>query len=155
MKNLIGVMVVLFASVVFGQQMNDKMKDHQRPRDMKMNLKQQLNLSAEQEKKIDELRSSLVEKMIKLNADLDLKELEMKKLSSSENLTRSDMIKLTNDIGVIKNNIALARVNHQMDVYEILDNTQRKIWMEKQEMFGGIKDKMKNKMKDKMRGRRN
>jgi hypothetical protein len=47
-----------------------------------MNLKQQLNLSEDQEKKIEGLRLSQEETMIKLRSDLELKELEMRKLKS-------------------------------------------------------------------------
>jgi Spy/CpxP family protein refolding chaperone len=84
--------------------------------------------------------------MIKFRTDLELKELEMRKLKSSEKFSRSAMINLTKEISAIKNDIALSRTNHQMDVYDLLDESQRKIWLDKQDQLGHMKHKMKNKM---------
>lgn len=155
MKNLILVLSVLFAIIIFNPQIYSQKGDNQRQKDFKMNLKAQLNLTEEQEKKIDALRLSYEENLIKLNSELDLKELDMKKLLSSENITRSEMINLTKELISIRNDIALARTNHQMDVYDLLDSAQRKIWIEKMEKFGDMKKGMKDKMKNKMQGRRN
>jgi hypothetical protein len=111
-----------------------------------MNLKQQLNLSEDQEKKIEGLRLSQEETMIKLRSDLELKELEMRKLKSSDKLSRSEMINITKEISAVKNDMALTKTNHQMDVYDLLDENQRKIWLDKQEKIGHMKHKMKDKM---------
>ena len=155
MKNLILALSVLFAITIFNPQIYAQKKDNQRQKNLKMNLKTQLNLTEEQEKKIDALRLSYEENLIKLNSELDLKELDMKKLLSSENITRTEMINLTKELSAIRNNIALARTNHRMDVYDLLDGAQRKIWMEKMEKFGDMRKGMKDKMKNKMQRRRN
>lgn len=147
MKNLILALSVLFAITIFNSQIYSQKENNQQPKNLRMNLKAQLNLSEDQEKKIDVLRLSYEENLIKLNSDLDLKELDMKKLLSSDNITRTEMINLTKDINAIRNDIALARINHQMDVYDLLDSAQRKIWMEKKEKFGDMKKGMKDKMK--------
>lgn len=155
MKNLILGFALLFAITIFNSQIYSQKRDHHGPRDFKMELKKQLNLTEEQEKKIEDLRLSHEEKVIKFKSELELKELEMRKLRASENVSRDAMINLTKEISAIRNDMALARTNHQMDVYELLDTTQRKVWMDKQEMFGEMKDKMRNKMMDKKRDRRN
>jgi Spy/CpxP family protein refolding chaperone len=116
-----------------------------------MDLKEQLNLSEDQEKKIEALKLSQEEKMIKLKSEMELKDLEMRKLKSSDKFSRTEIIDLTKDINAIKNEMALARTNHQMDVYDLLDENQRKIWLDTQENFGH----MKHRMKEKMRERRN
>ena len=113
-------------------------------------LKERLNLTDEQENKIESLRLSHEEAMIKLRADLELKELEIRKIRSGDNLSRDEMIRITKEISAIKNEMALARVNHQMDVYDILDANQRKIWMETQDKFGHMKNRMMDKMRDRM-----
>jgi hypothetical protein len=74
----------------------------------------------------------------------------MKKLISSENISRAQMLSLTKELNVIKNEIALARTNHKMDVYEILDNNQKKIWMEQRKGFERMKDKIKNRKKERI-----
>ena len=85
---------------------------------------------------------------LELKIDNIIKELEMRKLKSSEKFSRSAMINLTKEISTIKNDITLARANHQMDVYDLLDESQRKIWLDKQNQFGHMKHKMRNKMQE-------
>lgn len=151
MKKLIIVLSVLFAITALNQQLFAQKKDNPRSRDYRGDLKEQLNLSEDQEKKIETLRLSNKEDMIKFKSDLELKELEIRKLKSSDKLSRNEMINLTKEMNEIKNQIALTRTNHQMDVYDLLDDSQRKVWLDKQEEVG----QMKNRIKDKMRGKRN
>jgi Spy/CpxP family protein refolding chaperone len=151
MKKLIFVLIVLFTTVSINQDGYSQKRDNPRLKDFRMDLKSQLNLSEDQEKKIEALRLTKEESMIKLRSDLELKELEIRKLKSSDKFSRSEMINLTKDINSIKNDMALTRVNHQMDVYELLDENQKKIWLDKQDQFGN----MKHRIKDKMRERRN
>ncbi|MFZ1281128.1 MAG: hypothetical protein WAR59_09840, partial [Ignavibacteriaceae bacterium] len=132
MKNLIYVLVILFAVSFGGQDTYSQKKNNKRQNEYRKELKENLNLTDEQEKKIQELRNSHQEVMIKYSADLDLKELELKKLKQNDNVSRNDLINLTKELSAIKNEIALAKVNHQMDVYENLDANQKKIWMEQQ-----------------------
>ena len=146
MKNLIFVLVVLFAFSFVGQDSYSQKQNNKRQNEYRKELKEKLNLTDEQEKKIQELRNAHQEVMIKYNADLDLKELELKRLKQNDNVSRNDLINLTKELSAIKNEIELAKVNHQMDVYENLDANQKKIWMEQQSKFGFMKDKMKNKM---------
>lgn len=148
MKNLVLVLSILFAIAVLNPEIYSQKKDHSRSREFHMNLREELNLSEDQEKKIEGLRLNHEEDMIKFRSDIELKELEMHKLKSSEKFSRSAMIDLTKEVSTIKNNMALARVNHQMDVYDLLDESQRKTWLEKQDQFGHMKHKMKHKMRE-------
>ncbi len=146
MKKLIFVLAVLFTVTALSQQLYPQKGDNPRSKDLRMNLKSQLNLSEDQEKKIEALRLTQEESMIKFRSDLELKELDIRKLKSSDKFSRSEMINLTKEISSIKNDMALARINHQMDVYDLLDESQRKIWLDKQDQFGNMKHKMKKKM---------
>lgn len=151
MKKLIFVLGVLFTITALSPQLYSQKGDNPKSKEIRMNLKSQLNLSEDQEKRIEALRLSQEESLIKFRSDLELKELEIRKLKSSDQFSRSELINLTKEINAIKNDIALKRVNHQMDVYELLDESQRKVWLDKQDQFGN----MKHRMKDKMRERRN
>jgi len=151
MKKLIFVLGVLFTVTALSPQLYSQKGGNPRSKEFRMNLKSQLNLSEDQEKKIEALRLSQEESMIKFRSDLELKELEIRKLKSSDKFSRSELINLTKEINAIKNDMALTRVNHQMDVYELLDESQRNIWLDKQDQFGN----MKHRMRDKMRERRN
>lgn len=143
MKNLIVVMMALFLITVVNQEMFSQKRGNWNRNNCRMNVKEKLNLTDEQQDKIEVLRLSHQEKMIKYRADLDLKQLEIKKLKSSDNISRSEMIRIEKEINVIKNEMSLERVNHQMNVYENLDANQRKIWSERPEKFGR---KMKNRV---------
>jgi len=151
MKNLILAFTMLFAITIVSPELYSQTKDHQRGKDLRMEIKKQLNLTEDQEKKIETLRFSHQESMIKLKSDFELKELEMRKLKSSENFSRSSIINLTKEIIAIKGDISLAVTNHQMDIYDLLDVNQKKIWLEMQDQFGN----MKHRMRDKMREREN
>ena len=148
MKKLIFMLAVLFAVVSLNQEAYSQKGDNSKSKNFRMNLKEQLNLSEDQEKKIEDLRLTREESMIKFRSDLELKDLEMRKLKSSEKFSRSEMINLTKEINAIKNDMALTRVNHQMDVYELLDESQRKIWLDKQDQFGNMKHRMRDKMRE-------
>jgi Spy/CpxP family protein refolding chaperone len=146
MKNLILVSTVLFAIAIFSSGLYSQNQDHQRGKNLRMELKKQLNLTEDQEKKFETLRFSHQESMIKLKSDLELKELEMRKLKSSDNFSRSGIIDLTKEISAIEGDMALARTNHQMDIYDLLDANQKKIWLEMQDQFGNMKHRMRDKM---------
>ena len=148
MKKLIFVLAVLFTVVSLNKEAYPQKGDNPRSKDFRMNLKEQLNLSEDQEKKIEGLRLTQEESMIKFRSDLELKELEIRKLKSSDKFSRSEMINLTKEINAIKNDMALTRVNHQMDVYELLDESQRKIWLDKQDQFGNMRHRMRDKMRE-------
>ena len=148
MKNLIVVLMALFLITVVNQEVFSQKRGNWNKNNYRMNVKEKLNLTDEQQNKIESLRLTHQEKMIKYKADLDLKELEIKKLKSSDKMSRSEMLRIEKGINIIKNEMALERVNHQMDVYDLLDVSQRKIWLDKQEQFGHMKHKMKNKMRE-------
>lgn len=150
MKNLVFLISILFGVLLLSQNIHAQNMDHSKMDKMRMNMKQKLNLTEEQEKKIESLRLSHEEQMIKLKSDLELKKLEMKKLKASNNFSRADAIRITKDISAIKNEMALAKINHQMDVYENLDPSQKKIFLEMQDTMSD----MPNRMRGKMRGDR-
>lgn len=93
-------------------------------------LLEQLKLTDAQKTKFDELRFNHQKEMINLRSELEQKQLELRKYRSEGNLSRSKVVGLTKEINEIRNKISLARANHQMDIYELLDDTQRKIWHE-------------------------
>ena len=150
MKNLIVVIAVLFLITLVNQEMFSQKREHRDGKDFRMEMKERLDLTDEQENKIESLRLLHEEAMIKSRADLELKELEMRKIRSSDKLSRSEMQRITKEISAIKDEMALARVNHQMDVYDNLNTNQRKIWIETQEKIGHMKNRMMDTMHDRM-----
>uniref|UniRef100_A0A7V3E7S7 Periplasmic heavy metal sensor n=1 Tax=Ignavibacterium album TaxID=591197 RepID=A0A7V3E7S7_9BACT len=125
---------------VFAQMERMKMREKMHER-----MEVKLNLSESQKAKVDELRLNHQKKMIDLKANLEKKEVELKSLRNSEKLNRSDFLKLVKEISEIKNTMALERANHKMDIYELLDKDQQKIWRELKPEFG-MKERKQMKM---------
>ena len=99
----------------------------------------------QQKDKITDLRSKNQKEMIDLRAGLKKKEIDMRDLRKDPNLTRDGLISEVKEINGIKDQIAIARANHQMDIYEVLTPEQKKIWQKNKPM---MRDHMKMKFRD-------
>ena len=135
MKNLFVLMVagvfILSALSVLGQGYgygNDYGdKDGKRYRD-KDRIHEKLNLTDEQENKIEGLRINHQKQMIDFRAELDKKELELQELNNKGEYTRDEFIAKIKELSEIRNRMQLAGANHQMDIYELLDPEQKATW---------------------------
>lgn len=126
MKNtMIGLLSLLFVFALFNN------ADAQKRRDMRDNfhrMHENLNLTEQQKSKLEELRYKHQDQMIDLRAELNKARLENQKLRRSDKLNRTDFLNQTKKMSSIKNKMAESRANHFMDVYETLNDEQRKIW---------------------------
>ncbi len=111
----------------------------------RQNMIEKLNLTAEQKDKITDLRSKNQKEMIDLRAELKKKMVDMRDLRKDPKLTRDGLISEVKDINGIKDQIAIARANHMMDLYEVLTPEQKKIWQENKPM---MRDHMRMMFKD-------
>jgi Spy/CpxP family protein refolding chaperone len=137
--------------------MRDRGDKNMRGTRMEMMMKK-LQLTDDQQKKISDIRLQHQERMIDLTSELKKKELQKEKILSGDQVQRNDLLKITSEIGEVKNKIAAERVNHQMDVYNLLDANQKQTWQKmmlnmdnmrykmRGEMMGGMRDRMRNKM---------
>lgn len=142
MKNTI---IALFSVIFVLALLSDA--NAQKRRDMRQNyprMQEQLNLTDQQENKLEDLRTSHQEKMIDLRAELDKARIENKRLRRSENINRNELLNQTKKMGEIKNKMAEARTNHYMDVYESLTDEQRKIWNEQKGNRSGFREGRRN-----------
>jgi len=98
-------------------------------------MKEKLNLTADQEKKIEDLRTVHQKKMIDLRADMQKLHLDKKELLTKGNYDRKTFLTLEEKIMKQRNAIETAMANHRMDVYEILDAKQKELW-DKHPAFG-------------------
>lgn len=117
------ISVSLVSHNLFAQQKNERQRDGN-----KSKIHQKLNLTEEQQVKVDALRFSHQKDMIDLRANLEKKEVEMAELKNKGNYTREEFLNKINEIISAKNKIALSMANHQMDVYQLLDENQKKEW---------------------------
>ena len=117
------ISVSLISQDLFAQEKIERQGDHN-----KSKIHQRLNLTQEQQEKVDALRFSHQKEMIDLNASLEKKEVEMAEMKNKGNYTRDEFLNKVNDIISAKNKIALSMANHEMDVYQLLDENQKKEW---------------------------
>ena len=115
----------LFAQEMIQERHRDQLKIHHR-----------LNLTDEQQEKVEVLKLAHQKQMIDLKANLERKEVEMAELKNKGNYTREEFLSKTNEIISARNEIALSLANHQMDVYQLLDDNQKKEWNKFSSEFG-------------------
>jgi Spy/CpxP family protein refolding chaperone len=111
-----------------------------------MQIHQKLNLTEEQQDKVDVLRLTHQKEMVDLKANLEKRKIEMAELKNKGNYTREEFLSKTDEIISARNKIALSLANHQMDVYQILDETQKKEWNRFSKNFGERREKRMMKM---------
>ncbi len=127
------VALVLAAAVTFYPQKVDQ------PRGPRFQAKmfEKLNLTDEQKDKIEQLGIEHQKVMIDLRADMQKKHLAMKELMRKGNYSRDDFMNMVNEMNAARDKIAAARANHRMDVYELLNDQQKKIFNDHPMMMGG------------------
>jgi len=136
---LLSFLIVLAGAFTYAQQQKGDRKDNKHGK-----MIEKLNLTDQQQTQIEEFRFAHQEKMIDLKADVEKKKLGLKELQSTADFSRGDYISKVEDIISAKNKIKLAKANHHMDVYELLDAEQQKTWIKMKMMKDG---KQHNKMK--------
>jgi Spy/CpxP family protein refolding chaperone len=134
------ISAVLIAKDLFAQEMI-----HERDRDQ-LKIHQQLNLTEEQQEKADVLKLAHQKEMIDLKANLEKKEVEMAELKNKGNYTREEFLNKISEIVSARNEIALSLANHQMDIYQLLDDNQKKEWNKFSGNFGERRQKRIMKM---------
>jgi Spy/CpxP family protein refolding chaperone len=87
-----------------------------------------LDLTKDQETKIEALRIEHQKKMVDMRADLEKALLEKKQLLAKGDYSRNDFINVTNKLSKIRETMNTSRANHQMDIYDLLDKTQKEKW---------------------------
>ena len=128
MKSKIFVLIAIISVSLISQDLFAQEKIERQGDRNKSKIHQRLNLTQEQQEKVDALRFSHQKEMIDLNASLEKKEVEMAEMKNKGNYTRDEFLNKVNDIISAKNKIALSMANHQMDVYQLLDENQKKEW---------------------------
>lgn len=124
-------MITLMSVILIILLFNDA--DAQKRREMKgglTGLTEKLNLTEEQKSKMEDLRNSFQEKMIDFRAEMDKARLENRKLRTSDTIKRIDVVNQSKKMSELRSRMAEARANHFMDVYELLNDNQRKVWNE-------------------------
>jgi hypothetical protein len=125
---------MIFGTISYAQtQTNEKQvktnHDKGKPSVYENKLKKKLNLTDEQKKKITDIKLNNEKTMIDLIADLAKAKLEMKVLLNGSNFNRNDYLAIQDKIMQKQNNIRMAVAKTKMDIYDLLDDSQKKIFI--------------------------
>jgi len=129
------IILAILSALVISQYLFAQEMIQERHRDQ-LKIHQKLNLTDEQQEKAEVLKLAHQKQMIDLKANLEKKEVEMAELKNKGNYTREEFLSKTNEIISARNEIALSLANHQMDVYQLLDDNQKKEWNKFSSEFG-------------------
>ncbi|MCU0365243.1 MAG: hypothetical protein MUE93_06185 [Ignavibacteriaceae bacterium] len=127
MKIRIFALMAVISALVISQDFFAQEMIQGRDKD-RLQIHQKLNLTEEQQEKADILKLAHQKEMVDLKANLEKRKIEMAELKNKGNYTREEFLAKTNDIISARNKIALSLANHQMDVYQLMDDNQKKEW---------------------------
>lgn len=140
--------LIFIAGNIFSQEFRGRERDRDEM-GIRDRIEEKLNLTDDQVNKIESLRLDNRKDMIGLRADVEKKEIELEELKNTINYSRDEYLKKVNEIISVKNNIDLARANHQMDIYQLLDENQKKEWNKMTHKMHDRKHRIMRKMKEK------
>ncbi len=147
---LFSVLSLLVIGTSISQAQEKKIFKFKKDGPMKWETKGDLNLTEEQEKKIDDLELQHEKKMIDLRAELDKTKLMKRELIKKGNFNKNDYLEAEEKIMQAENKIKMEKARLKMDKYSLLDENQKKNFMDERDdhfMFNfdmeGLKDGMK------------
>ena len=132
---------------IYAQEFPGKNRE-KRVMEFKEQMKDRLNLTEDQMDKIEALKLTHRKEMIDLRANLEKKEVELEQLKNTLNFSRDEYMNKINEIIAAKNKIQIAKANHQMDVYQLLTDQQKKEWNKMTERMHDMKHRVVRKMKN-------
>ncbi|MFA7290032.1 MAG: periplasmic heavy metal sensor [Melioribacteraceae bacterium] len=91
----------------------------------------ELNLTEAQQKNIEDLKADKQKKMIDLRAEIQKKKIDLKKIFSDGLKNEDEFLKLTDNISKLKSEIRSLNAKHLIAVSKILNEDQKKMWLEK------------------------
>jgi hypothetical protein len=145
MRTRMFIIIAILSALVISQYLFAQEMTQERHRDQ-LKIHQKLNLTEEQQEKAEVLKLTHRKEMIDLKANLEKKELEMAELKNKGNYAREEFLNKVNEIISARNEIAISLANHQMDVYQLFDDTQKKEWNKFSGEFGERRQRRMMKM---------
>ncbi|MGB3340714.1 MAG: periplasmic heavy metal sensor [bacterium] len=122
---LLGLLVLV--SYGFAQEFHTQKKFQQEMMQDKepMMRMQMLDLSDEQRGEIENSKYELEKKTIQLRADIQLKHLDLQREMKADNLNRSKLMNLTQDISNLELKIKQLKIDQKLKIHSILTPEQR------------------------------
>ncbi len=147
---LFSVLSLIVISTSISQAQEKKIFKFKKGEPLKWETKDDLKLTEDQQNKFDDLNLQHEKRMIDLQADVEKAKLSKRELVKKGNFSKNDYLAAEEKIMQAENKIRMEEEKLRMDKYSLLDENQKKIFMEKRErefMFkfdmDGLKDGMK------------
>jgi len=147
---LFSVLSVIIIGTSISQAQEKKIFKFKKGEPLKWETKDDLKLTEDLQKKFDDLDLQYEKKMIDLRADVEKAKLSKRELVKKGNFSKNDYLSAEEKIMQAENKIRMEEEKLKMDKYSLLDENQKKIFMEKRDrefMFkfdmDGLKDGMK------------
>ncbi|MCF8259179.1 MAG: hypothetical protein K9J12_00245 [Melioribacteraceae bacterium] len=93
-------------------------------------MKEMLKLTDDQETNLENLRFNHAEEMIELKAELEKHKLSVKKMMQSGDILPDNLMEKTEEGLALHSKMKKLQTQHWIDVYNLLDETQKEIWTE-------------------------
>ena len=132
-KSTLSLIAVLL--LVFLTQNSYAQKNQDRMNRIEKGLKE-LNLTDIQKKKFKEIRFANQEAKIENESELKKNHLEIQKIIASNKIDEGKLLTLVGKANDIRGEIQKNRVKMWLEMYNILDDSQKQIWSENFEHFG-------------------
>lgn len=114
------VVLILFSTMLLNAQPEKNRRIHD-----------ELNLTDQQKEQIEDLRTDHQKRMIDLRANVQKNQADLRSLERKGNYSRNDYLAAIDKVTKAKNELARERAVHRMDVYEKLNDDQKKIFNER------------------------
>lgn len=128
---LLSILSLLVLSATISQAQDKKIFKFKKGEPLKWEMKDDLKLSDDQQKKFDDLDLQHEKKMIDLRAELDKARLDKRQLIKKGNFSKNDYLSTEEKIMQAENKIHMEKEKLKMDKYSLLDEKQKKIFMDK------------------------
>jgi len=124
-------LIILFTSVSCAQE--KKILKFKKDGPVKWESKNDLNLTDEQREKFDDLELQHEKKMIDLRAELDKSRLMKRELTKKGGFNKNDYLAAEEKIIQAENKIHMEKAKLKMDKYSLLDENQKKNFLEERD----------------------
>lgn len=146
----VSILTLLLFGSAFSQPQEKKIFKFKKGEPFKWEMKNDLNLTEEQEKKFDNLELQFEKKMIDLRAELERAKLNKRELVKKGKFDKNEYLAAEERIMQAENKINMEKAKLKMDKYSLLDDNQKDIYMDEGEhefMFKFDSDLLKKGMK--------
>lgn len=147
---LFSVLSLIIIGTSISQAQERKIFKFKKGEPLNWEMKDDLKLTDDQQNKFDDLNLQHEKKMIDLRAEVEKAKLSKRELVKKGNFSKNDYLSAEEKIMQAENKIRMEEEKLKMDKYSMLDENQKKIFMEKRDRdfmfkfdFDGLTDGMK------------